>query len=56
MDLTYPFVICIGILVITLLIICKFNKKDKYKNGKKVANTKYVKDDPYYKNNIKYIL
>ena len=32
MDLTYPFVICIGILVITLLIICKFNKKDQYKN------------------------
>ena len=53
MELTYPFVICIGILVITLLIICKFNKKDKYKNGKKVANTKYVKDDPYYKKKMR---
>lgn len=53
MELVYPFVIYIGIPIILLLLIVKFRKSNSYKDGKKVANTKYIKSIPYYKNVIK---
>jgi len=49
MELMYPFVIYIDIPIIILLLILKFKKSNIYKDGKKVANTKYVKNIPYYK-------
>lgn len=52
MELKNQFVIYIGIAVFVLLFILMFiklNKKENYKGGKKVANTLYTKDEPYFK-------
>ncbi len=52
MELKNQFVLYIGIAVFVLLFILlfiKMNKKENYKGGKKVANTLYTKDDPYFK-------
>lgn len=52
MELKNHFVIYIGILIFVLLFslfFIKFNKKENYKGGKKVANTLYAKDEPYFK-------
>ena len=53
MELIYPFVLILAVLVIILLFVLKFKKDSIYKSGKKVANTKYIKDDPYYKKIVK---
>lgn len=53
MELKYPFILCIGIVVIIILIIINFKKKKKYKDGTKIANTKFLKKDPYYNSVIK---
>lgn len=53
MELRYPFVIIIGIAILLIFIVLKFRKKERYKEGTKVANTKYLKDDPYYKKVVK---
>ena len=53
MELTYPFIIYIGILVIILLLILKPKKQSLYKDGKKIANTKYIMNAPYYKDIMK---
>ena len=49
MEIVYPFVLIIGIPIIIVLCVLKLNKNDSYENGKKVANTEYVKELPYYK-------
>lgn len=52
MELKNQFVIYIGIAVLVLLFISMFiklNKKENYNGGKKVANTLYTKDEPYFK-------
>lgn len=52
MELKNQFVIYIGIAVLVLIFISMFiklNKKENYKGGKKVANTLYTKDEPYFK-------
>lgn len=53
MELEYPWVLYIGIPIIIILLFIKLRKGSKYKDGKKVANTKYVKEIPYYKRVIK---
>lgn len=53
MELVYPLVIFIGIIILIILIVLKLKRKDVYKDGKKIANTKYVKSLPYYKEVIK---
>lgn len=50
MELVYPFVIYLGAIITILLLIIKFKKSSPYKDGKKVANTKYIKSIPYYQN------
>lgn len=52
MELTYKYVFYIGIVVVVFLlfsIFFKVKKKNKYKDGVKIANTKYAKSIPYYK-------
>jgi len=52
MELKNHFVLYIGILIFVLLFslfFIKFNKKENYKGGKKVANTLYTRDEPYFK-------
>ena len=53
MELVYPFVIFIGIPIIIFLIVLNIKKPHVYKEGKKVANTKYIKEIPYYNDVIK---
>lgn len=53
MELMYPFVIFVC-LVISIIIFFKRNKKkSEYSVGKKVANTKYVKETEYFKMKMK---
>lgn len=53
MELKYPLVIYIGLPILILLIIVKVKKPIKYEKGKKIANTKYVEEIPYYKEVMK---
>ena len=53
MELMYPIVIIICFIVGIVLFFIKFNKNDKYTNGKKVANTKYIKETEYYKEKVR---
>ena len=48
MELRYPFVVFVGIVIILILSFVKIKKKTGYKNGTKIANTKYAKSLPYY--------
>lgn len=52
MELMYPLVIVISILI-SLAIIFLFNtKKESYFDGGKIANTKYVKETKYFKEKL----
>lgn len=53
MELIYPFVIYIGVPLLIFLFVFKFKKSNTYTNGKKVANTKYIKKVPYYQEVMK---
>lgn len=53
MELINPLVIYIGLPIIILLIIIRLKKPIRYNKGKKVANTKYVEEIPYYKEVMK---
>lgn len=53
MELMYPIAIIICFVIVIALFIINFNKKNKYEDGKKVANTKYIKETEYYKNIVK---
>ncbi len=53
MELMYPIAIIICLILSILLFFVKFNRKGKYTNGKKVANTKYIKETEYYKTKLK---
>ena len=35
------------------IFLSEFNKKQKYLDGKKVANTKYIKETEYYKSKVR---
>lgn len=50
MELMHPLVLYVGILVLFVFFIAfRLKKKAKYVGGKKVANTKHVKEIPLYK-------
>lgn len=52
MELIYPWMLYIGILVVIILAVflfIRFKRKDSYKKGKKVANTSLTEASPYYK-------
>lgn len=53
MELMYPIIAIISILAIIVVIFIKPNKKQEYIDGKKVANTKYIKETEYYKSKIR---
>ena len=50
MELNNPIYIYIAIIFIILVLIIIRRKKNSYKKGSKIANTKYVKSSSYYKN------
>lgn len=53
MEIMYPIVIIICFILGLTICIIKFNNKIKYTTGKKVANTKYIKETEYYKRKMK---
>lgn len=53
MELMYPIAIIICLILGVAIFFINFNKKIKYTNGKKIANTKYIKETQYYKEKIK---
>lgn len=52
MELKNPIVIFICIMIFLIMIFLK-KKKSNYTDGKKVANTQFIKDTEYYKKKIK---
>lgn len=53
MELMYPIVIVICLILSLLICFINFNKKNKYTQGKKVANTKFIKETDYYKAKVR---
>lgn len=53
MELMYPIAIIICLIIALVICFENFNKKTKYTNGKKVANTKYIKETEYFKTKLK---
>ena len=49
----YPVSIIICLILSIILFFIRLNKKKVYTDGKKVANTKYIKETQYYKKKIK---
>ena len=49
MELAYPFILVLGIIIIIVLSLVNLRRDDSYEKGKKIANTAYIKDMPYYK-------
>lgn len=52
MELKFPYAITIGIPVIILLAILTYGVRKKFKNGRKVANTEYIENTPYFKRKL----
>lgn len=54
MELIYPFVLYIGLPILVILSLMKFKRKeDVYKNGTKIANTRYAENIPLFKEIMK---
>lgn len=53
MELRYPIVILIILIVIICYFIFSKKEKGKYTSGSKIANTNYIKNTDYYKKKIK---
>lgn len=53
MEIMYPLIILICIVIVLLIWLVPFNKKVKYTQGKKIANTKYVEQTNYFKIKLK---
>ena len=53
MELMYPVAIIISLIIALIIFFIKFNKKSKYTDGKKVANTKFIKQTEYFKSRMK---
>lgn len=53
MELMYPWIIVLCLIFALVIWFVKFNKKEEYTQGKKVANTNFIKDTPYYKQRMR---
>lgn len=53
MELMHPWVIVLCTIIALILVFVKLNKRNKYTDGKKVANTKFIKDTDYYKSKVR---
>ncbi|MBR2294844.1 MAG: hypothetical protein IJ869_03685 [Clostridiales bacterium] len=49
MELTYPLILYIGIIVVAVIFVFTIKDIKSFKGGRKAANTTYVKDIPHYK-------
>lgn len=48
MELRYPLLLIIGILLVIVISIFSKGTKEKYQQGTKIANTKYIKENAYF--------
>ena len=53
MEIMYPIVIIICVIFGIAIFFVDINKNIQYINGKKVANTKYIRETEYYKTKVK---
>ncbi len=53
MEIMNPIAIVIFLVISVVICFYKFKKKIKYTDGKKVANTKYIRETEYYKNKMR---
>lgn len=53
MELMYPIAIIICLICIVVIILWNKKHKDQYSSGKKIANTRFVKETEYYKKKIR---
>lgn len=49
MALVFPWVLCIGVPVVVVLVLFRFKRKDTYQDGKRVANTSLLEETSCYK-------
>lgn len=52
MEIGYPIIIVLAIVAFIVITFITKSKKDTFKKGSKIANTKYVKESSYYKNRL----
>lgn len=53
MELMYPAAIIVCLICVVVIIFLNKSHKDKYSNGKKIANTQFIKETEYYKQKMK---
>ena len=53
MELMYPFAIIVCLICVVVIIFWNKAHKNKYSNGKKIANTQFIKETEYYKQKLK---
>ncbi len=53
MEIMYPIVIIIAVAILIAIFLIKSKNNNNYVEGKKVANTNFVKETEYYKNRVK---
>lgn len=53
MELMYPGAIVICLICVVVIFLKNKIHKDKYSNGNKIANTKFIKETEYYKQKLK---
>ena len=53
MELMYPAAIIVCLICVVVIIFFNKSHKDKYSNGKKIANTQFIKETEYYKQKMK---
>ena len=53
MELRYPIILIIGIIMIVLFLFFSSKKKKSYTNGTKIANTKYLKNNKLFQKKLK---
>lgn len=52
MELKYPYILIIGLIVIAVLIFLSFFQKKKYSDGKKLSGLLGIEESAYYKRKI----
>lgn len=53
MELMYPIAIIICVIIAIVIFAISFKRKSKFTTGKRVANTKYIKESEYYKSKVR---
>lgn len=53
MELMYPIAIIICVIIAIVIFAISFKRRSKFTTGKRVANTKYIKESEYYKSKVR---